>query len=163
MWCCMVSKLGKRAVPTMGYPEGRETANTQWWDWSVTCTTSSRTPCRMRCQDPPIPTYLSTAMATSVKTEAETDMPCTRPLILHMALSKGHPANTKGVLGIAGWPLCPRPLTSPLRVEHVWLINIPQQLPLDVPIHHVMVNPGPKQGELYIFLVIHTDMGFSSI
>lgn len=33
-------------------------------------------------------------MATSVNTEADTDMPCTKPLILHVALSKGHPAMT---------------------------------------------------------------------
>lgn len=36
-------------------------------------------------------TYLSTAMATKVKTEAETDIPCTSPLILHMLLPNGHP------------------------------------------------------------------------
>ena len=36
-------------------------------------------------------TYLSTAMATKVKTEAETDIPCTSPLILHMLLPNGQP------------------------------------------------------------------------
>lgn len=36
-------------------------------------------------------TYLSTAMATKVKTEAATDIPCTSPLILHMLLPNGHP------------------------------------------------------------------------
>ena len=36
-------------------------------------------------------TNLSTAMATRVKTDAETLMPCTRPLILHTVLVKGQP------------------------------------------------------------------------
>lgn len=39
--------------------------------------------------------HLSTAMATSVKTDADTDMPCTKPLILHVALSKGQPVMTE--------------------------------------------------------------------
>lgn len=30
-------------------------------------------------------------MATRVKTDAETDAPCTKPLILHTALEKGQP------------------------------------------------------------------------
>lgn len=66
-----------------------------------------------------MPTYLSTAMATSVKTEAETDMPCTRPLILHMVLSKGQP-----VRGNHGTCTC------------LWLT----QLPLGVPIHCVVAG-----------------------
>lgn len=36
-------------------------------------------------------TYRSTAMATRVNTEAETDTPCTKPLILHTILEKGQP------------------------------------------------------------------------
>ena len=36
-------------------------------------------------------TYLSTAIATKVKTEAATDIPWTKPLILHIVLPKGHP------------------------------------------------------------------------
>lgn len=71
----------------------------------------------------PTPTYLSTAMATSVKTEAETDMPCTRPLILHMALSKGQP-----VRGHHGGCRC------------LWLSRVHQQLPLDFPILHVVAG-----------------------
>lgn len=67
----------------------------------------------------PMPTYLSTAMATSVKTEAETDMPCTRPLILHMVLSKGQP-----VRGHDRGCRC------------LWLT----QLLLDVPIHCVVAG-----------------------
>lgn len=35
--------------------------------------------------------HLSAAIATSVKTDDETDMPCTRPLILQMLLLKGQP------------------------------------------------------------------------
>lgn len=37
------------------------------------------------------PSHLSTAMATKVKMEEETDMPCARPLILQMLLLKGQP------------------------------------------------------------------------
>lgn len=37
-------------------------------------------------------TNLSTAMATRVNTEADTETPCTNPLILHTTLEKGHPA-----------------------------------------------------------------------
>lgn len=33
-------------------------------------------------------------MATSVKTEAHTDIPCTRPLTLHTALLKGQPVKS---------------------------------------------------------------------
>lgn len=87
-------------------------------------------------------------MATSVKTEAETDMPCTRPLILHMVLSKGHPASTEEALGVVGWPTSPRhplPHHHP-EDEHIRLSRVHQQLPLDVPIHRAMLNPGPKQG-----------------
>lgn len=36
-------------------------------------------------------TYLSTAIATKVKTEAATDIPWTNPLILHIVLPNGHP------------------------------------------------------------------------
>lgn len=36
-------------------------------------------------------TNLSIEMATKVKTEAETDTPCTKPLILHTVLEKGQP------------------------------------------------------------------------
>jgi hypothetical protein len=43
--------------------------------------------------------HLSTAMATSVKTDADTDMPCTKPLILHVALSKGQPVTTEAPTG----------------------------------------------------------------
>jgi len=71
----------------------------------------------------PTLTYLSTAMATSVKTEAETDMPCTRPLILHMALSKGQPAKGHG----RGY-------------RCLWLSWVHQQLTLDVPIHRVVAG-----------------------
>lgn len=39
--------------------------------------------------------YLSTAMATRVKTDADTEMPCTVPLSLHTRLPKGHPAHRK--------------------------------------------------------------------
>lgn len=35
--------------------------------------------------------YRSTAMATKVNTDAETDTPCTKPLILHTILEKGQP------------------------------------------------------------------------
>lgn len=35
--------------------------------------------------------YRSTAMATRVNTDAETDTPCTKPLILHTILEKGQP------------------------------------------------------------------------
>ncbi len=34
-------------------------------------------------------------MATSVKTEADTDIPCTIPLNLHTKLPKGQPAEEK--------------------------------------------------------------------
>lgn len=47
--------------------------------------------------------YLSTAMATRVKTEAETEIPWTIPLILHTRLPKGHPGRTQAV-GIAATP-----------------------------------------------------------
>jgi hypothetical protein len=36
-------------------------------------------------------TYLSTAIATKVKTEAATDIPWTNPLILHIMLPNGQP------------------------------------------------------------------------
>lgn len=36
-------------------------------------------------------TYLSTAIATKVKTDAATDTPWMNPLILHIVLPKGHP------------------------------------------------------------------------
>lgn len=38
-------------------------------------------------------TYLSIAMTTSVKTEAHTDIPCTRPLSLHIMLLNGQPVH----------------------------------------------------------------------
>lgn len=44
--------------------------------------------------------YLSTAIATRVKTEAETEIPWTIPLILHTRLPKGHPGRKQAV-GIA--------------------------------------------------------------
>lgn len=44
--------------------------------------------------------YLSTAIATRVKTEAETDIPWTIPLILHTRLPNGHPGRKQAV-GIA--------------------------------------------------------------
>ena len=34
-------------------------------------------------------------MATRVKTEAETDTPCTKPLILHTELEKGQPVEER--------------------------------------------------------------------
>ena len=40
-------------------------------------------------------TYLSTAIATKVKTEAATEIPWTKPLILHIAFPKGHPEREK--------------------------------------------------------------------
>lgn len=40
-------------------------------------------------------TNLSTAMATRVNTDAETDTPCTKPLILHTVLEKGQPVEQK--------------------------------------------------------------------
>lgn len=40
-------------------------------------------------------TNLSTAMATRVKTEAATDIPCTKPLILHTMFEKGQPEEKK--------------------------------------------------------------------
>lgn len=40
-------------------------------------------------------TNLSTAMATRVKTDADTDTPCTKPLILHTVLEKGQPVKTR--------------------------------------------------------------------
>lgn len=48
--------------------------------------------------------YLSTAMATRVKTEAETEIPWTIPLILHTRLPKGHPERKQAVR-IAAIPL----------------------------------------------------------
>lgn len=87
----------------------------------------------------PTPTYLSTAMATSVKTEAETDMPCTRPLILHMVLSKGQPAR-----GHRGGCKC------------LWLIWVHRQLPPRCPHPPCccwgMLNPAPKRG-LHFWLI----------
>lgn len=34
-------------------------------------------------------------MATRVKTDADTDTPCTKPLILHTVLEKGQPVKEK--------------------------------------------------------------------
>lgn len=48
--------------------------------------------------------YLSTAIATRVKTEAETEIPWTIPLILHTRLPKGHPERKQAV-GIAAFSL----------------------------------------------------------
>lgn len=46
----------------------------------------------LRCRDIRLqPPYLSTAMATRVKTDADTEIPCTMPLILQTRLPKGHP------------------------------------------------------------------------
>lgn len=46
----------------------------------------------LRCCDIRVPPpYLSTAMATRVKTDADTEIPCTMPLILQTRLPKGHP------------------------------------------------------------------------
>lgn len=42
--------------------------------------------------------YLSTAIATSVKTEADTEMPWTMPLILQTKLPKGHPVDKRDAL-----------------------------------------------------------------
>lgn len=43
-------------------------------------------------------TYLSTAIAAKVKTEAAMDIPWTKPLILHIVLPKGHPEREMGQL-----------------------------------------------------------------
>lgn len=40
-------------------------------------------------------THLSTAIATRVKTEAETEVPWIRPLILHTTLVNGQPVNKR--------------------------------------------------------------------
>lgn len=53
--------------------------------------------------------YLSTAMATRVKTDADTEMPCTVPLSLHTRLPKGHPAHRKRQTAVSGL----QELTSP--------------------------------------------------
>lgn len=47
-------------------------------------------------------TYLSTAIATRVKTDADTDTPCTKPLILHTVLEKGQPVKKATSLTIQG-------------------------------------------------------------
>lgn len=46
-------------------------------------------------------------MATRVKTEADTDTPCTKPLILHTVLEKGHPVEKshKGSAQYSSWKL----------------------------------------------------------
>lgn len=41
------------------------------------------------------PLYLSTAIATRVKTDADTEIPCTMPLILQTRLPNGHPNDRK--------------------------------------------------------------------
>lgn len=43
-------------------------------------------------------THRSTAMATKVNTDAETDTPCTKPLILHTILEKGQPGGKKNLI-----------------------------------------------------------------
>ena len=43
-------------------------------------------------------TYLSTAIATKVKTEDATDIPWTKALILHIVLPKGHSEREMGQL-----------------------------------------------------------------
>lgn len=61
-------------------------------------------------------TNLSTAMATKVKTEAETDTPCTKPLILQTALEKGQPVDK----------------TEPSRVIHMFMAEAHSEQGLSV-------------------------------
>lgn len=51
-------------------------------------------PCRSEIQ----PLYLSTAIATRVKTDADTEIPWTMPLILQTRLPKGHPVDRKDIV-----------------------------------------------------------------
>lgn len=52
-------------------------------------------------------------MATRVKTDAETDIPCTKPLILHTVLEKGQPVEQVTIIRILSLILSGGKIVSP--------------------------------------------------
>lgn len=76
--------------------------------------------------------YLSTAMATKVKTEAETDMPWTIPLILQTMLPNGQPGEK---IEITYWEMI---LAKLYRLIHInWITLLPVKNDLERVSHYI--------------------------
>lgn len=94
-------------------------------------------------------TNLSTAMATRVNTDAETDTPCTKPLILHTVLEKGQPVEKKHLSTYSSTLIefqsehkvsCDRPVLSILASLFLYMIIFFHHLRLQTPLSDFIIG-----------------------